>query len=360
MRLISPRCRGRSFNPLLRAFCLLVAPVIAPSLGLTGCCTTAQCLDRLSTPDRDRVQAAEIKLAVVHNDRVSAPERDRTDWKFIDLPHRGRLTAHLHWDNGQARLELAVYDKLGLLIQEGRPWGTGGLRAIVVVEEPGRHYVRVRGRGKRDESHYALRLLFEEDSGGTCVCHDCKPGEQRCLGEDAYIVCEQVGKACSAWAKVFPCGGARCQDGRCAGCTDECSLGNRRCADDGYQICRRSAAGCATWSATASCAQGRCRAGRCVRGAVRARPIPQPERAQTAEGKIISIYKYRGRMTLHIEIGDNPEIKPGMRGSVIEAATGQPLRDGEIKITRIAGRYAIASTRLNELGKNRQVRIELK
>jgi hypothetical protein len=329
---------------------------------LGGCCTTAQCLDRRSTPDRDRVKASEVRLDVVHNDRVSSPDRDRTDWKFIDLPEAGRLTAHLHWDNGKAKLELAIYDKLGLLIQEGRPWGTGGLRAMVVVEDPGRHYIRVRARGKRDESHYALRLKFQSEGGGKCKCHDCQPGEQRCLGNEAYIVCAKIGKQCNAWNEVHACpAGAPCRDGRCAGCTDECSLGSRQCASGGFQVCRRSESGCARWSAPSKCRRGRrCRGGRCVRPGTRVKPTPQPERSQTASGRIISIYEYRGRMTLHIEIGDNPEVKPGMKGYVIEAATGKALRDGWFKITRIAGRFAIATTKLTEIGKNRQVKIKLR
>lgn len=231
----------------------------------------------------------------------------------------------------------------------------------MVVEEPGRHYIRVRARGKRDESQYALRLMFHGgEGGGKCRCHECQAGEQRCLGKDAYILCAKRSATCNAWDQVFSCPSG-CRAGRCTGCSDECTLGSRRCAEGGYQVCRRSENGCASWSARAACGRGKhCRGGRCLRAGRATRPAPQPERPQAARGKIISIYTYRGRMTLHIEIGDNPEIKAGMSGVVIEAATGNALRDGGIKITRIAGRYAIATTKLTELGKNRDVRIFLR
>lgn len=69
---------------------LEVVLVLATLNALAGCCTTSQCLDRKSTPDRSRIKAEEVKLGVVHNDRVSSPDRDRTDWKFIDLPRKAR------------------------------------------------------------------------------------------------------------------------------------------------------------------------------------------------------------------------------------------------------------------------------
>lgn len=346
---------------MVRAACALTSTGLVV-LGISGCCTTTTCLEKRSTPDRARVAATAVKVGVVHNDTVSSPQRDRTDWKYVDLPVAGKLSVQLHWDNGKAKLTLSVYDKLGLPIQDGRPWGAGGLRALIVVEEPGRHYIRVRAHHKRDESHYALRLTFEPE-GGNCPCHDCSVGEQRCLGRDAYIVCDKVNDECSAWARVFSCGpGSPCRNGRCAGCGRECEEGSKRCSSaSGYQVCARARSGCLSWSAAKRCTGNkRCRGGDCVRrrGTRTITPQPQPKRGLKA--RIISIYTYRGRMTLHIEIGDSKDIKPGMTGYVLDGSTGKKLSGGDIKISRVSGRYAIATTSLEKLGKNRWVRIKLR
>jgi hypothetical protein len=44
-------------------------------------------------------------------------------------------------------------------------------------------------------------------------------------------------------------------------------------------------------------------------------------------------------------------------GKVLEWNTGKPLPGGEIKLTKVVGRYAIATTTLIKLGKNRWVQI---
>jgi hypothetical protein len=85
---------------------------------------------------------------------------------------------------------------------------------------------------------------------------------------------------------------------------------------------------------------------------------PPPTLAASTKCKIFSIYKYRGVWTLHLEIGDNARIKPGQIGTVLEGDSNKPLPGGEIKITKVTGRYAIATTSLQQLGKNKWVKIE--
>lgn len=352
----------------VRTLCALSA-----ALYLGGCCTSAKCLERHSSPDKDRVKAKALTLNVVHNDSVSGPGRDRTDWKYIELPRPGKLTVQLHWDTGGSHLQLAVFDVLGMLIQEGRPWGSGGRRAVVAIEEAGRYYIRVRTVSKRDESNYSLRMLFKADRPtGTSVCHKCKVGDRKCLGETGYIVCTQLSDGCNAWTKTFACpAGAPCNEGLCAGCAAECEAGNRRCAGGGraVQVCVESAKGCPTWSPPESCADGkRCRAGQCVRKGKGPRHPPPPVVRNTdkppqrsgVKARIISIYRYRGRMTLHLEIGDNPAVKPGQIGVVLAGEGDNPVPGGEIKVSKVAGRYAIATTSLDKLGKNRWVQIKVR
>jgi hypothetical protein len=64
-------------------------------------------------------------------------------------------------------------------------------------------------------------------------------------------------------------------------------------------------------------------------------------------------------MTLHLEIGNHPEVKPGMPGVVLSGSSKKPLPGGEIKVTRVTGRFAIATTSLEKLGKNRWVAIRV-
>lgn len=340
------------------------APLVALATLLTGCCTAGPCLDRLSGADRQRVKATRLEIGVVHNDRVSSPKRDRTDWKFVELSQPGKLTVQLHWDQGGSQLELAVFDVLGVEIQQGRVWGAGGLRAVVAVEEAGRYYIRVRGRGKKDASNYSLRLRFKPDRG-TAICHDCKEGQRKCLGERGYVICEKIGKGCNAWSKSVSCEkGSPCVEGVCKaakGCKNQCSDGEHRCEGaKGYQVCRKNAKGCYVWSDVKRCPRGRrCRRGRC-RGPKKPTHTPTVQKKppkKSLRAKIISIYRYRGRMTLHIEIGNHP-VKPGQTGVVLSGTSNKPLPGGEIKVLKVSGRYAIATTSLTKLGKNRWIRLD--
>ena len=341
---------------------LSLVGLIAVACGAAGCCTSAKCLDSKSGIDRVRVKAKRIALGVVHNDRVSAPARDRTDWKYVELPRSGKLTVQLHWDNGRSILELAVFDVIGVRIQEGRAWGAGGRRAVVAIEEAGRYYIRVRAKGKRDESHYSLRTHFREERSAKAVCHPCVVGDRKCLGESQYLVCEQLGPNCNAWAKAISCpAGAPCNGGVCGECKPQCSRGERRCSGrKAFQECNPTASGCLVWSEPQGCRR-RCRSGSCVGGA--ARPVPlartKPKSSGCSKARIISMYMFRGRMTLHLELGDAKGVKPGNLGHVLLAGSEKRVPGGEIKILRLVGaRYAMATTSLSKLGNNRWVCVQ--
>jgi hypothetical protein len=335
---------------------------------LCGCCTSAKCLDSKSSLDRVRVKAGKVSLGVVHNDEVSAPKRDRTDWKVVEVPKPGKLSVQLHWDNGRARLELAVHDVLGALIQQGRPWGAGGLRTLIAVEEAGRYYIRVRARGKRDESHYSLRLMFKPDTPPP-RCDRCVAGERKCLGQGSTMVCAAVRAGCNGWQKPVPCGeGTSCSEGACVvakpvvdppkddskDCRHQCREGQRRCRRGAVQACERSARGCLIWKPQERCARDQA----CRDGACQARPEP---RQAAVKVRIQSMYIKSGRMTLHLDVGDQAKVlAPGQQGMVLEGGSDKPLPNGRVKILKVLGRFAIASTALKELGDNRWVRIDLR
>jgi len=321
------------------------------------------CLDELSGLNKIRTGASTIKIfGKVINDEVSAPKKDRTDWWHGTLHSPGKLTVQLHWDNGKARLQLSVYDVMGVKIQDGRPWGAGGLKTVVAIERKGRYYIRVRAAGEDDESHYALRAIFKPESDAPAAeCHDCTPGDKKCLGAEGYIICEQIGPKCNSWTKTFSCPkGLLCKNGDCGKTCHHCRKGSQRCSGSkAFLVCKPKKDGCRGWIKGGACPGSKvCSGGRCITPSAKPRPAPRPGRC--VSGKIISMYKYRGRQTLHIEIGNNPAVQPGNSGYVLEGTSNKRLSGGDIKVTKVSGRYCIATTSLQKLGINRRVCIMAK
>ena len=358
----------------------LTLPVLV--VALNGCCRTDECCNKHSGIDGERPGAPRIRGGMIYNDEVSWDKRDCMDWRHIMLAQQGTLTVLLHWDNGKAKLNLDVFDAMGIKIQEGRVWGSGGLRAVVAIEEPGPYYIRVRTVGTDDESHYSLRVLFKP-GGPPPVCHNCTVGERKCLGAASYVTCERVAPGCTAWTKEIPCPNqAGCKNGVCDPCASPCTPQSQRCVSaKAFAVCAQKAGDpCPSWGPAVPCPAGFrcredqcrkagpaaprctqdsdcpanriCRAGRCVERA--ATPAP----AKSPRCKIISLYRYRGVWTLHLECPDEGTAKPGQVGTVLDGDTNKPLPGGQIKVLRVAGRYAIANTSLSQLGKNRWVLLE--
>jgi hypothetical protein len=67
-----------------------------------------------------------------------------------------------------------------------------------------------------------------------------------------------------------------------------------------------------------------------------------------------------GRTRLHLECTDITHVKAGLSGTVLDGNSGGALAGGSIRISRVSGRYAIATTSLQKVGNNRWVRIILK
>jgi len=334
--------------------------------------------DRLSGKDLQPKTSPLIKPAQfgkVLSGSVSSPGKDRTDYRYVNLSGKGTLTVLLHWANGRAKLQLSVFDPMGRKILEGLGWGSG-LKAVVAVEEPGRYPVRVRATGPKDASDYTLKVEFK--TGGAafagkanCVCHTCKEGERKCLGNDHTITCTSVGKDCNAWVKIDACvKGVACTDGSCGSC-HKCKEPSRRCRGRSrYQECEMKN-GCLGWGRAQRCRGGRvCHGGKCVtkpprrycgdgkcNGKETSSTCPRDcKRAlKCVKGKIETMYMRRERMTMYIVIGEGTPVKSGHKGYVLVGPTNQRLPGGEIHVTRVSGRYAVATTTLRRLGRNRFV-----
>ncbi len=337
---------------------LVVVPL---GLMLGSCCSGPRCREVNSGPDRDRTRAAPIKLAEVANDEVNGEKKDATDWKYVEVKRPGKLTVTLHWDSEGADLLLSVHDGIGKQLQQGLAWGQKGRRAELKRAMPGRYYIRVQAAGA-DRSTYSVEAELKKTPPPRC--HDCTPGERICLKKDGYAFCGETPYGCNAWIQTFACPKDQsCNQGKCVkGCTDQCKSEERRCSGSkGYQVCRTDSSGCLRWSDVIGCAQRRvCKEAKCVkrkRGGGRPRPaVAATPAAGAVKGKIISIYRFRGQMMLHIELPDDASVRPGQRGQVLAGGADTPVPGGEVKVIKVSGRYCKAQTTLEKLGKNRWVR----
>jgi hypothetical protein len=106
----------------------------------------------------------------------------------------------------------------------------------------------------------------------TCT-NDCTLGSRECAN-NGYRICGNFDSdLCTEWSQTTSCSfGQVCQSGNCVtivpSCSDECTLGQRRCASstNGYQLCGNfDADSCSEWSQTTSCSFGQvCQSGRCI------------------------------------------------------------------------------------------------
>ncbi len=345
--------------PRALKWCLLSLCVLL----LGACCSGAHCPERASGGDWPRTKAKWTKrFGKVINDKVSYPKLDRTDWRYVVLSGSGKLTVQLHWDSGKNKLDLSVWDEMGIKIQDGRVWGTLGLKSVVAIEHAGRYYVRVRAAGDDDESSYALRIFFKPEIAAP-ECDPCDTvGEKKCLGNQGFQVCEKKSAKCTGWSNTFSCPeNMGCEGGGCVKLKVEkpkppprtgCRKGARRCSGrNTYMVCKRKK-NRGKWSSAIVCPGSQvCSSGKCK---TKAAPKPPPPKGCVA-GKVISMYIYQGKPTLHIELPAGHAIKPGNRGSVLQGGTKKKLANGGFKVRKVSGNYCVATTTLSRLGQNRKV-----
>ncbi len=340
--------------------------IISMTILTGGCCSGPKCWETQTGGDWPRTRARPIKkFGKVINNSVSSPKKDRTDWRYIIVKRRGTLKVNLHWDKGRNKLQLTIFDGMGVKLMDGRVWGTGGRKAVVAVEQAGRYYIRVRAKGEDDGSPYALKVDFD---GGPPpkVCHGCKAGDKRCAGKDNYVVCEQTSPGCTIWPKVYSCAEGDCSTLSCGGevkpppPTKRCRLGSKRCFKNRLMTCVPKRGGKRGWGKAATCSRNQV----CQRGACRKKKVDKivkpPKPKGCVYGKIQTMYRYRGRMNLQIRIGASSGVRPGHTGYVLDGTSNSPLPNGDIRVTRVPGAYCIAVTKMETIGKNRRVCIKIR
>ena len=328
---------------------------------ITGCCSGAHCPERASGGDWPRTKAKWAKkYGKVINGQVSYPKLDRSDWRYVMVPGPGKLTVEMHWDNGISRLEMSVWDAMGIRLVQCQDWRMPGARCAVAVENPGRYYILVRAKGKDDASTYALRIFFKPE-GTALECDPCEAiGEKKCLGDEGFQVCAKQSEKCVGWSKTISCGdGKECKEGSCVETKvirptpSGCSKGARRCSGRGkYQVCSHRG-GSGRWGASVVCPGSQvCAKGHCKTKAVKA-VAPRPKGC--VSGKIISLYLDKGKPILHIELPAGHSITAGNAGYVKQGNTKSRLKDGGFKVKRVSGNYCVAATTLKVVGQNRKV-----
>jgi hypothetical protein len=315
-----------------------------------------------SGPDAQRINASPLEFDSIADDTVDGDEGDATDWRYLDVAQPGVLDVVLHWDNDKANLTLELYDALGKQLANSDVDGQKGRRVQFEAPHKDRYYLRVEAVAQ-GQTAYSLKATFTKKAPKKC--HDCTVGQQVCVGKDGYALCQQTKEGCNAWVEVLSCEADQtCREGQCAvGCTDQCKPDERRCAaDDAAQVCTRGTGGCLQWSPPNPCQTGwSCEQGKCKKKGGKPPPPPPPEVKEIfVEGRIISMYTKEGKRTLHIEVGEDKGVKPGMTGVVLESGTNEAVSNGEFKVVKVTGKFAIAETALEAIGNNRTVRIRVK
>ncbi len=185
-------------------------------------------------------------------------------------------------------------------------------------------------------------------------------GEKKCSEDGkSFSECEKTDSGCMDWLAPVECEkGAKCKDGECHGKKSSglCRIGTRRCSGrNAVKVCEKARNGKPAFN-TERCPSGNvCKKGKCHAAAVATSGTPK-----SVKCKIISLYKMGGRTRLHLECTDITNVKAGLSGTVLDGNGGGALAGGSIKISRVSGRYAIATTSLDKVGNNRWVRIILK
>ena len=78
-------------------------------------------------------------------------------------------------------------------------------------------------------------------------------------------------------------------------------------------------------------------------------PVVVPPPRLSAECKIITVHKYRGRTLILCKTTDG-KIKPGMKGYVMKGRRGsrQRVPGGKVKVTKVRGTHALLRTSLTK------------
>jgi hypothetical protein len=133
--------------------------------------------DSSSGSDRNANGAKELPLNSFSSDHCSYPDGDKTDWWYIDVPAKGKLTLILNIISAGNDLNLVMYDSAGLSIG----FSKGGEHVVKEVIEKdvleGRYYARVYTVNDTDKSAYELHDFFEQ-GGGSAIFQEMEKREK--------------------------------------------------------------------------------------------------------------------------------------------------------------------------------------
>lgn len=125
------------------------------SVLLVACATSPEAR---SGGDGYRHQAQPLELGELATDQVAGHEGDTSDWRILQVPSEGLITAVLSHDEPRSRLKLAVFDRVGYQLAVGMtPRDGGPLKVTVPVKQAGRHFVVVQSV-KGPTTVYSLKV----------------------------------------------------------------------------------------------------------------------------------------------------------------------------------------------------------
>lgn len=109
--------------------------------------------------DGYRHQAQPLEMGDLVTDQVASHAGDTSDWRIVQIPSEGLVTAVVSHDEPRSRLKLAVFDRVGYQLAVGvSPRDGGPLKVSVPVKQTGRHFVVVQSI-KGPTTVYSLKVI---------------------------------------------------------------------------------------------------------------------------------------------------------------------------------------------------------
>ena len=114
---------------------------------------------------------------------------------------------------------------------------------------------------KKCSGGYVCDNWIKSSTFGTCQpeCqNECTVGQKACASGTAYKYCGLNGKSCFQWIAVECGAGKKCESGECvASCNNECTSGAKRCANGKVETCGNyDTDTCTEWGCAADCPSG--------------------------------------------------------------------------------------------------------
>lgn len=113
--------------------------------------------DARSGPDGQRSGAKILQPNQTVTDDVSNADQDMTDWWKIELIGKpGVLATQVRWDNGNADINVDIFDTAGEPLSTSPPRGSKEKKVLTQIDRPGTIYIRVTAPTRTDATVYTL------------------------------------------------------------------------------------------------------------------------------------------------------------------------------------------------------------